>query len=224
MEIDFKDIENRIELCKYLDPLIDDFIATNTLHLSLIQFKKHFDYMMIYLTHKYSRITADINQIFKAFNLNDYDKVNSWNKSQWDLFHSKLKSQPEYLTCKSLYDLVNMYAYLLIPIEIKIRNPSMSKAGKIKGHGYIYIQFKYLAWTYEYARHIHFIKRELFDNLPKIGDLCRETAYKDGRYNFIKLTVATKSEDDYINKFKTKRDEIITFLQKSHFKVNVKED
>lgn len=214
MEIDFKDIENRIEKCSYLDALIENFLKTNKIHLSLIESKKHLDYTIIYLINKYPSVAQDINDIHNN------------NKSYGEksiLLASNIKKKSPYNEVTGIFNIVCTYAHLLSSIQLKITKPLISKQNKFRSGGKLVLSSK---GSFEYVGEVNniisYINMNISTELNKMSNHHSAFSY----YGTIEYTNFYQKGETYNNfdKFDKKRDDVVQLLTKLQYNVKIIND
>lgn len=208
-EIDFKDIASRIESCKYLDTLIDNFIKTNTLHLSLVESKKHVDYTFMYLSNIYPRIQSDANKLYNILLKNSYNGTRDIEK--------ELLVVDEYINLSKMYDITILFTYLLMPIKIYIKYPTLHmKKNTIKGIDSLSLELYRIFGNH--INGINFIKKEITNILNNIDEY--QLSFTGDDFKFRQLFSRGEVYDD---KLKKKFNDLVTLLQKATYNIIVEE-
>lgn len=215
-ELDFKDMACRTERFPYLDPLIEVFIKTKKIPLSLIESKKYLDYTIIYLCDIYSQITKNITELYQIMLDKDVQKVK--------LYRQQHLMVTPYQDFNNLYYIIEAYSYFLLPLILKKQNATQTKTKKLKTPDHLSLMLWHTFPELTNYWIVSFIKRQMTEIIRQFTGCNYLNLDSNAQSVFFPSLYTTQDTFEIYNEKTNKRfNEIVATFQKEGFKLQINE-
>lgn len=217
-KIDLKLIDMTIDKneMKYLDPLIEHFLKSKTMTLSLVESKKHLEYTVIYLLDKHSNIDNFIQDLYTIFSA-DHHCVTTCSETYKKIIIVRKNFLSLYDNFRAFYDLIELFAFLQIPIRLHARKPTLTKKNQVNKSDCMYVYYWKPLINADFLRYLKYFGKELAMHMKTVDS---QVTYNNFSYT-ISLTNIYNRYDLYDDRFINKQNEIINILQKQNYQVKV---
>lgn len=171
--IDFKLIDMYVDKAdlSYLDPLIEHYLETRKFHMTMVESKKNLDYFILYIIDKYPSLISIINKLHnEMLTIEDFSYPTlTWIDNRINFIKLDFNLLEDIKDINYLYDMIVAFCFFNIPQAIKIVHvkPKVTKNGKIKIQGRLFVDFLCKYNNCSYFGIFPYLENEIFNEINK---------------------------------------------------------
>ena len=161
---------NKTDL-SYLTPLFEHYLQTRKFHMTIVESKKNLDYFILFIVERYPQLVNIINKLHNdMLTLEDFlYPTQTWLINRINFIKLEFNLLEDIKDINYLYDMIIAFCFYNTPNSIKIIHiiPKITKNGKVKVQGKLFIDFLCKYSYQSYFGIFPYLEDEIFNEINK---------------------------------------------------------